>query len=366
MKDHSLPQNVTNYQFHLVGSMTLKQFLFVAVGIAATWIFWSLPIIIIFKYPLMGISIISGILFAFVPYQDRPLDLWLTSFIKTIYSPTQFLWKKTPQTPEFLKPSTKPTKPIVSGTQSSPSQKQTPLKTYLQSIPKDPDQTPIDAREAKALQNINNLFQTVASTSVATPKPIAQPQPITKNLKVKVRKLKTPPPKFSADATPLSIIKESPPPQPKITQPKPKQITKQIAAPTISKSKQKTTPAIINPRLPFPTTPTTPNIIVGMTLDPQRNILENTIIEIKDSKGYTVRALKSNKLGQFFIATPLPNGTYEISIEKEGFKFNPINLKLTGKITSPIEIRANSTNHQGEVPTTPTSPVTSPPSQITL
>ena len=102
MKQHPLPQNITSYQFHLIGSMTLKQFLLLGGGLALAWIFYSLPIIPLLRLPLAIISGLIGILFAFVPYQDRPLDTWLSTFIKSIYSPTRFLWKKTPQQPKFL------------------------------------------------------------------------------------------------------------------------------------------------------------------------------------------------------------------------------------------------------------------------
>jgi len=99
---------------------------------------------------------------------------------------------------------------------------------------------------------------------------------------------------------------------------------------------------VVNTRLPFPTTPSIPNVIVGMTLDQNRNILDGSIIEIRDQTGHPVRALKSNKLGQFYIATPLPNGTYELETEKPGFNFNLVKLNLNGQIIKPIELKAQS------------------------
>ncbi len=101
-----------------------------------------------------------------------------------------------------------------------------------------------------------------------------------------------------------------------------------------------TAPAKFSPEIPVPTTPTIPNVLVGMVLDPQGKIIEGAIIEIRDEKGNPVRAFKTNKLGQFMIATPLANGTYEIETEKQGYEFDLIKVSLTGKIVPPIEIRA--------------------------
>ena len=74
--------------------MTLKQFLYLVAGLGGAWFLYSLPLSSLFKWPLVGLSAISGIAFAFLPYQDRPLDQWLVSFIRAIYHPTQFIWKK--------------------------------------------------------------------------------------------------------------------------------------------------------------------------------------------------------------------------------------------------------------------------------
>ena len=77
-----------------------------------------------------------------------------------------------------------------------------------------------------------------------------------------------------------------------------------------------------------------------MVLDNQGKIVEKAIIEIRDAGGIPVRALRNNRLGQFQIVTPLPNGAYEIEIEKDPLEFDIIKLNLTGKIINPIEIRA--------------------------
>jgi hypothetical protein len=99
--------------------------------------------------------------------------------------------------------------------------------------------------------------------------------------------------------------------------------------------------ATINANLPFPLPPTEPNKLVGMILTPTHNLINDAIVEIVDSTTNRVaRAVKSNALGQFFITTPLENGTYTISVEHDGYQFAPISLQLEGKVVPPIEIRS--------------------------
>jgi hypothetical protein len=77
-----------------------------------------------------------------------------------------------------------------------------------------------------------------------------------------------------------------------------------------------------------------------MVFDNQGKIVEGAILEIRNSQGIPVRALKTNRLGQFTIATPLENDTYEVETEKEGYQFDIIKIEAKGEIIPPIEIRA--------------------------
>ena len=70
------------------------------------------------------------------------------------------------------------------------------------------------------------------------------------------------------------------------------------------------------------------------------HIIENAIVTIKDDQGNISRAQKTNKIGQFFIATPLQNNKYQIEVESQGHSFAIIDLELKGETVPPIEIRA--------------------------
>jgi len=88
-----------------------------------------------------------------------------------------------------------------------------------------------------------------------------------------------------------------------------------------------------------PSPPIAINTIVGQVMDQDRKIIEGVILEIKDSSGRPVRALKSNKAGHFIIVTPLSNGKYEVSIEKDGFIFEPVSFEAKGEMIPPMAIK---------------------------
>jgi hypothetical protein len=97
---------------------------------------------------------------------------------------------------------------------------------------------------------------------------------------------------------------------------------------------------IQNARLPFPEKPTEPNKVVGMVLSPEDQPISNAIVEVVTPNGMPARAVKTNILGQFFIATPLNTGVYTLNIEKDGFQFSPQQLTINGQIIDPIEVRS--------------------------
>jgi hypothetical protein len=90
-----------------------------------------------------------------------------------------------------------------------------------------------------------------------------------------------------------------------------------------------------------PTLTSTPNVINGIVKDATGYLLPNVIIVVKDPGGEPVRALKTNKIGQFAISTPLPNGTYTIELEAEGRTFDIVEVDLEGRLLPPLEVRAN-------------------------
>src|SRR3990167_2723167 len=102
MEQHAIPQNISSYQFRLVGDMTLKQFFQLAGGFLVALIFYSAPLLPIIKWPFVIVSAILGIALAFLPLEERPLERWIFAFFKAVYYPTMYFWKKTVIAPKFF------------------------------------------------------------------------------------------------------------------------------------------------------------------------------------------------------------------------------------------------------------------------
>jgi hypothetical protein len=103
MQQHPVPQNVTGFEFKLVGFLTLKQFLYLAgAGIISFIIFVSADSFLkwFFIAPVAG----AGLALAFVPINGMVFDKWVVVFIKAITSPSRRIWYKKPKVLSFLEP----------------------------------------------------------------------------------------------------------------------------------------------------------------------------------------------------------------------------------------------------------------------
>jgi hypothetical protein len=97
MDQHPIPQDVTGFQFKLIGSMTVKQFGYVAAGVVMAVILYYLPmntpfaiLIKLFLIPIVGAS---GVVVAFVPIDGRPIDIMTTNFVKALFAPNQYIYR---------------------------------------------------------------------------------------------------------------------------------------------------------------------------------------------------------------------------------------------------------------------------------
>ncbi len=95
MENHPIPQDITGFEFKLIGDMTLKQFAYLAAGVITAWIIYSLPLWVYIKIPLAVAFAALGAAFAFLPIEGRPLDVMIKNFIKAAFSPTQYVYQKT-------------------------------------------------------------------------------------------------------------------------------------------------------------------------------------------------------------------------------------------------------------------------------
>ena len=95
MEQHEIPRQITTFEFKLIGFMTLKQFIYLLVFFPIAYLVLSVFPIPYLNILLAAIIAFFGIALAFIPINDRPLDVFIKNFIKRVMLPTQFYYKKT-------------------------------------------------------------------------------------------------------------------------------------------------------------------------------------------------------------------------------------------------------------------------------
>jgi len=459
MDQHPIPQNITGFEFKLIGDMTIKQFAYLAAGAIVTYIFFVSPLHPLLRFPMIIFTIILSVGLAFIPVEGRPLDRWISNFVRALFTPSQYLYHKKGDIPEYLKAVTSPPKvmpKVISAEETNKNAAnrahrtaaQQRLATLLQTTPP-PTPAVVDEVEQDKLATINETFTqapspivlpvTLAETpKTAAPLPIPLVSPAAREPQPeKVTEEKLPQPTPTSGPPPLIMsLPTQPAPAPAPSLPRQElsapigmdpafeeklrkqreleeenqklkeeleTIKKKLLEPQSAKNTE--TPAHImeealaiesklhdalsekerlsseltklktntasqtQPATP-PVTPsqpvmqtqervkvipaqmakdagmlgisTLPNIISGIVKDAHGDILPNIIIEIKDATSSPVRAFKTNKLGQFYGATPLASGKYTIELEdpRNTFVFDVIGVELTGAPFQPIQILA--------------------------
>lgn len=103
MQQHPIPQNVTGFEFKLVGFLTLKQFLYLAAaGIISFIVFVSVSSIL--KWLVIVPVSLLALAFAFMPINGMKFDKWIVVFIRAITSPSRRVWYKEEKVLSFLEP----------------------------------------------------------------------------------------------------------------------------------------------------------------------------------------------------------------------------------------------------------------------
>lgn len=387
MENHPIPQDVTGFQFKLIGEMTVKQFGLLAAGVIMGWIFLNFPASAFIKLPLAFAFFSMGFAFAFIPIEGRTLDTMVLHFIKALFSPNQYIYQKLGGT---LIVTTAPPKP--SHVPPTPKDQSEKLKIFLQALPKKP-KNKLDEKELSFFQSIS-IFTTSAPAKgqVASPKPniitmeeeksrgsgsgsarqeeeaesAKQPENkeelekesalLQKELQVaKTVELeqKTPDASFLAHQKVTDLEQQL-----RETSSQKQQLEEQLLqlqqrlmstqagyVPTTAGPKAETQNVRkiskdMGKSVGLPIAPEAPNLLTGIIKDSRRNVLPNILVEVRDKDGSPVRAFKTNPLGQFASATSLLNGTYTVTFEdpRGEHTFDTIELIASGAVIEPIEV----------------------------
>ncbi len=159
-RQHAVPQNIMDVEFKLIGELTMRQFSYLLVfGLAAYFSFVSIPGL--FKIPTTVFFALLALGLAFVPVQERGLDEWLVNFFRSINSPTERVWKRTPQLPTaFLYDS------IAMVQQEmitlAPTSSRRKLEEYLKYKSDESASDPLDIPEREYIMKVREAYRDVA------------------------------------------------------------------------------------------------------------------------------------------------------------------------------------------------------------
>lgn len=421
MEQHPVPQNVTTFQFRLIGDMTIKQFGYLIAGGILAVIAYKLPLPFIITWPLAGAFAFLGVGFAFIPVEERPMDVWVFSFFKSVYSPTQYIWShdQTPEnaataaTPDVIHTPTKPApltaatpapapqpvqvaqpqaakavltglfqpaqqvapppKPVAftvpakhtsfmdevmgwlfpkpkAATAPVPPQAATPSVTGYRP-PAPPTAAPVSAADTKANEAIHNKMTQLEDT-LKTLEERLSTKTITEDRVLELQKQLTDvlsqKAKTEDELIALKRHLTTPPPQPSVP-PQPTTVAQpqQKEAPLTPASRGAvnvitTQEGAVKAGLPRLTN--VPNVITGLVKDDTGNFLPGILVTVTNSDGIPMRALKTNKLGQFAASTQLASGTYFVEVEdpRGRFTFSRVQITLNNAVVPILEIIAKS------------------------
>lgn len=378
MDQHPIPQDVTGFQFKLIGNMTVKQFGYVAAGVISSVLLYYMPLNfflgILFKLFFVPIFGVSGIIVAFIPIEGRPVDVMAGNFLKAIVTPNQYIYIKKGRKLTFLDINTYGTTQAsnTSNTLSEAKQKKTDQNTSTKERQLDAllhqstrsSNSKLDEKEVAYLKLFNQPTSTTGAQVQHTPKiipikplpAVSQNIPINTSLTDELQKLKqdetqthTPQELATIHQRVLNLEKQLQDAHLKKSQLEEEvlklqtQLNTQPPPPPAIPVPQGQPAKTIQNKANMPYIPDTPNVLVGIVKDPRGNMLPSMLVEVKDKNGNPVRAFKTNALGQFASATPLASGIYTIQLEdpKKQHMFEAVQISVTNQIMMPIEITSH-------------------------
>lgn len=369
MDNHPIPQDVTGFQFRLIGDMTIKQFAYLATGVGLAWILFITPFPFLLKFPLVLLFGGTGVLLAFIPIEGRPADTMILFFFKSLFSPTQYVYKQAggsfPTTAQpgattaFVKEEKKEEKseddqhkkdekihldaaltPLAPAV-LQPTQQEEKKEAVPQPTASITSEEPSEAEEA-ATQELGKEAEAIVKELQEAKQQETKVQEGTKEATVAHEKV------TQLEDELQTILKQKQDLEKQLLE-----LEKQLAArnqqvftPGTATEEPKESSHVIKvapsqkATVGAPLINDVPNLIAGVVKDPRGNVLPNMLIEVKDKDGNPVRAFKTNPLGQFASATPVISGVYTITFEdpQGKQKFDTVEITANGTVLPQLEV----------------------------
>lgn len=156
MQSHPVPQNITGFEFKLIGFLTIRQFGYLAAAAIFIFILYSaqipFPVVLFIGIPVA----IFAIALAFVTFNNMPFERWIAAFFHTVYSPNVRVWHREAKSIGFLEPQFsmylhRQSQTVEPRVISDP----TKLRLYLQTHRKIKAKSLVDINEERRLEQLN-------------------------------------------------------------------------------------------------------------------------------------------------------------------------------------------------------------------
>lgn len=278
MEQHPIPRNITGFEFKLIGFMTLHQFIYLVIFFPIGFIVYKLVPIPFINILLGLITAAIGVAFAFIPYQDRPLEGWLRNLWKRLNAPTQYIYHKNNPPVEILQ------------------------NLYFVTDPH------------KVLAHIESREK--LSAYLAKTKPVMRTDPKKQHIQTLLQKPST---QLGIPKTPGAPVPSQAPTAPSST--------------PLPPSTTHAPPALESLAHPF---------LIGVVKNNKRIPLPGVLVYIKDQQAKPLRLLKTNPHGVFASFHELPKGEYTVEIKdpKGGYFFDTMKLSITNEPPKQLEINS--------------------------
>ncbi|MEI6532730.1 MAG: hypothetical protein WCO06_02730 [Candidatus Roizmanbacteria bacterium] len=372
MEQHPIPRQITSFEFKLIGFMTLKQFLYLLAFIPA-----GLVVIKIFPIPLinilLGVLVIGfGAALAFLPINERPLDVYVRNLYKRLMSPTQYFYLKNNQPLYFLQDLFflgDPHRMLVH------IESQEKLANYLNSTRgKKPVSTTTNQQKIQTILNTNQkgavgvqVKPRVVAQGVRQPvpvRPISSMRPLQRPQSTQGPVVQLPPrPPLQKPVQPV-VQQPSQQSVQSISSPPPISTRPQFIQEVVSKVEpvQQRVPPSIHPsdtpvfQNSVPTSTQQVNqlpqavgsapsdmkhpFLTGIIKNNRKIPLPGVLVYIKNNLNQPIRLLKTNPYGIFATYHPLSPGEYafEVKDPKGGYFFDTIKVQVAEVNSMPIEL----------------------------
>lgn len=338
MKQHPIPQNILDIEFKLFSKFTMKEFIYIAIGMGSGAVFLFLmssgtipPII---GLPLFFVCAAAGLFLGLVKINDQKADVYLKNFVLAITTPTQRVWRNKEFDDKFaqLFPDSKDTKgkPKSSNSNIIAGNTEVVAHNYV-------DQSTIsslDVEEQQKLDNIANIAQQTGGQVVNNQTSNFNDQQAQISLQAQPVLAETP-----------TQVAQVPPQQP--SQP---QAVLQNILPSQTPAQQMPTPQtssitigthnIQDYQLPLANIPQVKNTINLLLLDTNGKPVNKAITMVKDSTGKIASVKVSNQSGLVITGKQFPSDKYSISIQSETYTFPEITFILEGGVYPPVRVKA--------------------------